>query len=121
SYADTTGAQSSSGLFGAVNVQPEGAEYYRSQVTREDLNAATVRPVTRRDGSLAIPGEEFVTLSRVETDAEKLLAGKPEARISSGAPRSLARETGSRKLTLTRIDPSRRTALTAPVEHTAEG
>jgi hypothetical protein len=29
------------GLFGSVIVQPEGAEYYRSQVTRADLEAAT--------------------------------------------------------------------------------
>ncbi|HSL82065.1 MAG TPA: copper oxidase, partial [Thermoanaerobaculia bacterium] len=30
------------GLFGAVNVQPKGAEWYRSQVTAEDLKLATV-------------------------------------------------------------------------------
>ena len=34
-------SQLQSGLFGVVNVQPEGAEYYRSQVTREDLDQAT--------------------------------------------------------------------------------
>ena len=33
--------QLGSGLFGAVNVQPEGAEWYRGQVTREDLHLAT--------------------------------------------------------------------------------
>ncbi|MBV9924330.1 MAG: hypothetical protein JOZ96_04750 [Acidobacteria bacterium] len=37
---DETG-QLQAGLFGAVNVEPEGAEYYRSQVTREDLQLAT--------------------------------------------------------------------------------
>jgi manganese oxidase len=31
------------GLFGAVNVEPRTAEWYRSQVTREDLQAATFR------------------------------------------------------------------------------
>ena len=31
------------GLFGAVNVQPKEAEYYRSQVTRKDLEFATLR------------------------------------------------------------------------------
>jgi len=31
------------GLFGAVNVQPPGAEYYRSQVTREGMMQATMR------------------------------------------------------------------------------
>jgi len=31
------------GLFGAVNVQPQHAEYYRSQVTNDDLQLATYR------------------------------------------------------------------------------
>ena len=31
----------SAGLFGAVNVQPRGAEWYRSQVTRSDMDRAT--------------------------------------------------------------------------------
>ncbi len=31
----------SAGLFGAVNVQPRSAEWYRSQVTREDMDLAT--------------------------------------------------------------------------------
>ncbi|NLI80974.1 MAG: copper oxidase [Deltaproteobacteria bacterium] len=30
------------GLFGTVNVQPVGAEYYRSQVTEDDLSLATI-------------------------------------------------------------------------------
>jgi manganese oxidase len=38
----TTGTQLARGLFGAVNVQPAGAEWYRSQVTRADLAKATV-------------------------------------------------------------------------------
>jgi hypothetical protein len=37
----TTGQQLFQGLFGAVNVQPAGAEWYRSQVTQEDLSLAT--------------------------------------------------------------------------------
>lgn len=35
------------GLFGAVNVQPKEAEYYRSQVTREDLKLATYQVSNR--------------------------------------------------------------------------
>lgn len=35
--------QTGAGLFGAVNVQPESAEWYRSQVTRADLHEATFR------------------------------------------------------------------------------
>ena len=34
-------SQLQSGLFGVVNVQPEGAEYYRSQILRDDLEKAT--------------------------------------------------------------------------------
>lgn len=37
------GSQLDYGLFGAVNVQPQHAEYYRSQVTHEDLQLASYR------------------------------------------------------------------------------
>jgi manganese oxidase len=36
------GGQLGLGLFGAVNVQPPGSRWYRSQVTHSELNAATV-------------------------------------------------------------------------------
>ncbi|MBA3493997.1 MAG: hypothetical protein H0T87_07765, partial [Gammaproteobacteria bacterium] len=39
--SSTQGIQLQRGLFGALNVQPQGAEWYRSQVTREDLMLAT--------------------------------------------------------------------------------
>jgi manganese oxidase len=35
--------QASTGLFGGIVVEPEGAEYYRSQVTNEDMALATTR------------------------------------------------------------------------------
>ncbi len=35
------GGSISAGLFGAVNVEPAGSEWYRSQVTREDLDLAS--------------------------------------------------------------------------------
>jgi len=41
--SNTTGQQLFQGLFGAVNVQPEKAEWYRSQVTQEDLQLAIDR------------------------------------------------------------------------------
>ncbi len=37
------GGQLGLGLFGAVNVQPKDAKWYRSQVTRNELTAATIR------------------------------------------------------------------------------
>jgi hypothetical protein len=42
SGADTTVHQLDAGLFGAVNVQPRGAEWYRSQTTRCEMEAATL-------------------------------------------------------------------------------
>jgi hypothetical protein len=45
----TRGDQLLQGLFGAVNIQPAGAEWYRSQVTADDLALATSN-VTRPDG-----------------------------------------------------------------------
>ena len=38
---DPVGGQLSRGLFGALNVQPAGAEWYRSQVSQQDLALAT--------------------------------------------------------------------------------
>jgi hypothetical protein len=51
--------QLSAGLFGAVTVQPEGAEWYRSQVTNKELVAAARkgpdgRPLRTADGHLII-------------------------------------------------------------------
>ncbi len=42
SAADTTVHQLNAGLFGAVNVQPQRAEWYRSQTTSSELQAATL-------------------------------------------------------------------------------
>jgi manganese oxidase len=40
------GGQQSAGLFGAINVEPPGARWYRSQVTKNDLDAATIGHTT---------------------------------------------------------------------------
>ena len=51
STAATTGGEGdggtlSMGLFGSVNVEPRGAEWYRSQVTKVDMDLATLPPLT---------------------------------------------------------------------------
>ena len=55
---DGDGGTLSRGLFGVVNVEPTGAEWYRSQLTREEMDLATVRsggvPVTTADGQPVI-------------------------------------------------------------------
>jgi hypothetical protein len=119
-YADTTGAQSTSGLIGAVNVQPESAEYYRSQVTREDLRAATYKVVWQPDNRPAIPGEEFLSLSHLKTDAERSFDDNPEARIASQRLAPIRGAPVPRPWTLEQVDPSRRTTLTAPVQITPD-
>src|SRR5215471_817323 len=53
-YQDGFGGQLMQGLFGSVTVQPEKAEWYRSQVTRTDLDMATYQ-----DG--ALPGGMTLT------------------------------------------------------------
>jgi manganese oxidase len=57
------GGQLSQGLFGTVSVQPKDTEWYRSQVTREDLMAATYRAtasnVTRGSGTVHLYGQTF--------------------------------------------------------------
>ncbi len=39
---EASGGNTSTGLFGAVIVQPRGAKFYRSQITEEDLRLATI-------------------------------------------------------------------------------
>jgi hypothetical protein len=54
---DTTseGKQLTRGLFGALNVEPAGAEWYRSQVTATDLNNATYSATSLGGNSLNCP------------------------------------------------------------------
>jgi hypothetical protein len=44
SLDDQSAGQLPAGLFGSLNVEPDGAEYYRSQVTQQDLQMATATP-----------------------------------------------------------------------------
>lgn len=54
SAADTTVHQLNAGLFGAVNVQPKGAEWYRSQTTRCEMQAATLEKEDLRSNELTL-------------------------------------------------------------------
>ena len=70
------GGQLSQGLFGAVTVHPAGAEWYRSQVTAADLEAATYR-----SGDLP----ETITLDPAfDPDGErKVVDGRPLWRMTT--------------------------------------
>jgi hypothetical protein len=62
-----SGYQANQGLFGAINVEPEDAEWYRSQVTHEDLVQATLRTtdlsLSQRIDAVAAPDPVQKTLA----------------------------------------------------------
>lgn len=72
------GGQMSEGLFGAVNVQPPGAEWYRSQVSHADLALAQVPGRTTPDGHPLLNYD-----ARYPNDPAKFgaLAGRPILRM----------------------------------------
>jgi manganese oxidase len=74
-----TGGQQQSGLFGSVIVEPEGAEYYRSQVTRDVLDAATIRTPLA-----ATPAYSRLTLNSVGATAPR--TGAPPAQTADSHP-----------------------------------
>jgi manganese oxidase len=61
--ANNNGGPVADGLFGAVNVEPKQAEYYRSQVTRDELHMATLRcelpPGSQPSGNGTLPCLNF--------------------------------------------------------------
>jgi hypothetical protein len=79
---DGDGGTLSKGLFGAVNVEPRGSEWYRSQVTAADLRLAT-----RTDGAgnpIHTPaGHPVVNYDAVYPSSHPL-AGRPILRMTVG-------------------------------------
>lgn len=117
SMGDTTsiGSHITNGLFGALNVQPSGAEWYRSQVTKADLKFATTsttpdnHPIvnynatypagaTYPDGTAIPPNTPVLkmldsNLNIVHTDLTAIITGpnagrftQAEANCDAGAP-----------------------------------
>jgi hypothetical protein len=96
--------QQMAGLFGAVNVEPKGAEYYRSQVSNADLVQATRvlvkgQPVinydaTFRDGPRQ--GQPVLRMTKddeiIASDLTALITGKNHGRFAKGS-RSTANPT----------------------------
>ena len=72
------GGQLGAGLFGAVNVQPRGAKWYRSQVTHDDLKAA-LKPVSTTGhpyGHLDYDGARYQMGAQRGTPILAMLDGK---------------------------------------------
>lgn len=117
SMGDTSsvGSQITNGLFGALNVQPDGAEWYRSQVTQQDLKLASSgstvdgHPIVKYDAvyppgstypdGTPIPADTPIlnmldkNLNIVHTDLTALITGpkagrftQPQVNCDAGAP-----------------------------------
>lgn len=86
SAAATTGGEGdggslTAGLFGAVNVEPRGAEWYRSQVTQNDLELARVGQTA--DGHPILNYD--AVYPNVEPWISKGLAGRPILKMLNGS------------------------------------
>lgn len=94
SHFDHSNGQLDNGLFGMVTVQPEGAEWYRSQVTEQDLKLATF------PDDPEYLAKQFMTL---EPDLDDELQQRTDPK------------TGGKLWTLTTINPDRQTVKQATI------
>jgi len=99
SSAATTGGEGnggtlSAGLFGSVNVEPQGAEWYRSQVTAADMTAAQTG--TTAGGQPLLDYNKFsildTNLNIVNTDLNAIITGPNKGRFPAGTFRPNATE-----------------------------
>ena len=99
SSAATTGGEGnggtlSEGLFGSVNVEPVGAEWYRSQVTAADMTAAKTGTTT--GGQPLLDYNKFAMLDAnlniVATDLNAIITGPNKGRFPAGTFRPNATE-----------------------------
>ncbi len=99
SSAATTGGEGdggtlSEGLFGSVNVEPKGAEWYRSQVTAADMTAAKTGTTT--GGQPLLDYNKFAMLDAnnniVATDLNAIITGPNKGRFPAGTFRPNATE-----------------------------
>ena len=128
SGADDSGAevgrdpsnQSSVGLFGAINVQPEWAEWYRSQVTHDDLRDATIRmPDRYREASRALAAGQAAPAhppKRLQTRMLRLLPPRsPAGPPQTGALKAYLGNRTMERFTLLSIVPDSHAELTSDV------
>ena len=99
STAATTGGEGdggtlSEGLFGSVNVEPKGAEWYRSQVTAAEMTAAKIGTTT--GGQPLLDYNKFrmldVNNNIVYTDLNAIITGPNKGRFPAGTFRPNATE-----------------------------
>ncbi len=101
-----SGQQAQAGLFGAINVEPEGAEWYRSQVTHDDLDQATL---TKSD---------LQEYHRTLEDVAVAEATPPQAPVLPEA--FMATPSTVRKMALVNRDPDKRSTVDVYVKNEKE-
>jgi hypothetical protein len=109
SSAATTGGEGdggtlAEGLFGSVNVEPRGAEWYRSQVTKADMDLASLPPLTlggrkRINYDAVYPGTTKPILKMLDSglniirsDLNAIITGPNKGRFPAGTYRLNATE-----------------------------
>jgi hypothetical protein len=71
-----SGYQANQGLFGAIHVEPEGAEWYRSQITHDELVQATLHKADLKDYSQKLAPAEAAADPPVKVVAKSAAAEK---------------------------------------------
>ena len=111
STAATTGGEGdggtlSEGLFGSVNVEPSGAEWYRSQLTQADMKLAQTgttaggQPILNYDAVYPVghprAGQPIIKMLNVDTivstDLNAIITGPNKGRFPAGTYRPNATE-----------------------------
>jgi hypothetical protein len=80
-----SGYQANQGLFGAIHVEPEGAEWYRSQITHYDLVQATLTKADLKEYSRKLAGAEAAADPPVKV-AEKSVVGGEKPTLAGAKP-----------------------------------
>ena len=110
--------QANQGLFGAIHVEPEGAEWYRSQITHYDLVQATLTKADLKEYSQKVAPAEAAAdppvkvVEKSATDAEKLTpaAEKPPRGAENFTKKSLESHVADKRSSVTvYVDESRKT------------
>ena len=75
--------QLQAGLFGAATVEPAHAQWYRSQITHDDLELAAYRVEPAKDGHLIVPGREgFGCWRKTDRDGKPLTVTTEEGELT---------------------------------------
>ena len=97
-----SGYQANQGLFGAIHVEPEGAEWYRSQITHDDLVQATLTKADLKDYSQKLAPAETAADPPVKVVEKSAPAGaKPPPGAGKFIKQSLVSHVADKRYSVT--------------------